>query len=148
MIGAVWTIQWGNPHTDPPAGQPRIMVERFYPVGHAHARVCPPDMEAMRPIGSGYSVYWSPVTNPPRQLPQDTLAIVRQKRLRRRMEKKYPLFAQYMIEEEMKKKPAFYAGITDEKLQKAHDAAIELQRQRVVRLIKEYEERERGQATR
>ncbi|MBE2198104.1 MAG: hypothetical protein IAE79_05800 [Anaerolinea sp.] len=142
MIGAVWSVTWANPHTSPPEGKPRILAERFYPIGHPNLRACPQELEVMRSPGSGYVVVWAPISAPPKKLPQDKLAIVRHKRLRRRMEKKYPLVAEWMIEQEIRKKPTFYAGITDEKIENARDMGEALIRQRIARLIDEYEKRE------
>jgi hypothetical protein len=144
MIGSVWSVNWNNPYTNPPEGQPRVLAERFYPMGHACLRNSPPELDAMR--RPGYAIYWAAVNSLPRQLSQDKLAVTRQKRLRRRMEQKYPLFADWMIEQELLKKPSFYAGITDKRIQDDQDAAVELQRQRLIRLITDYNEREPGNA--
>lgn len=142
MIGAVWTIKWGNPYTEPPAGRPRVLAEWFFPVGHQHLRQCPPDLQALCSPGDGYKVCWSAVEALPRKQPKNKLALTRQNRLRRRMEKKYPLFAEMMIEQEMEKRPSFYAGETDQAIEDARDRAESQQRQRLARLLAEYKERE------
>lgn len=46
-LGAVWSIQWGNPYSDPPEGLPRVRAEVFYPSGHEYERKCPPLLAAM-----------------------------------------------------------------------------------------------------
>lgn len=142
MIGAVWTIQWHNPHTDPPEGKPRVLAEWFFPNGHQHLRQCPPELQAMTTPGDGYRLCWSAVEALPKKQPKDKLALTRQKRLRRRMEKKYPLFAEMMVEAEMEKRPSFYAGETDQAIEDARDRAEAQQRQRLDRLLAEYKERE------
>lgn len=145
MIGAVWSIQWGNPYTEPPVGQPRVMAERFYPVVHQNLRVCPSELTALHTPGSGYRVVWSAVGALPKKMPKDRLARTRLARLRRRMEKRYPLISEQLIEEEIGKRPSYYAGITDESIEQARDAAEALERQRLARLLAEYEKREGAQ---
>lgn len=46
----------------------------------------------------------------PRRLPEASLASVRQKRLRRRLESSFPLLANELERSELKNRPAFYAG--------------------------------------
>jgi hypothetical protein len=59
-------------------------------------------------------VVWSRPLEPPRQLPEESLARVRQKRLRRRLEKDVPLFADELKQKEHAKRPEFFAGKRDE----------------------------------
>lgn len=141
MIGAVWSLRWGNPYTSPPDGR-GVIKELYFPLGHRHLRVCPPEILKAHVPGSGYGIYWSAVSAIPKKLPQDKLASVRQKRLRRRMEEKYPLFAEQFIDEEMQKRPEFYAGLPNEHLEQARDAVETLERLRLVCLIAEFEDRE------
>lgn len=142
MIGAIWSITWGNPYTEPPAGRVRVVAERFYPVGHANLRQCPPELKALTTPGDGYKLVWAAVSQPVVKQPKDRLALTRQKRLRRRMEKKYPLLAEWMIEQDMAKRPSYYAGETDEAIELARDMAEDRERQRLTRLLAEYEQRE------
>lgn len=142
MIGSIWMVRWGNPYTNPPEGKARVLAERFYPAGHPNQRVCPDELMQMCLPGSGYTTVWQAVEKQVKRLPKDRLALVRQKRLRRRMEKKYPLLAEWMIEQELAKRPEFYAGVTDKHLEQARNAVEEQERQRLARLILEYEEGE------
>jgi len=48
-----------------------------------------------------------------RQLSQESLASVRQKRLSRRIERQAPLLAEQLIADELAAKPDYYAGQTD-----------------------------------
>lgn len=140
MIGAIWSLRWGNPYTLPPDGH-RVIKELFFPVGHRYLRVCPPELNNLHTPGNGYSISWSAVSALPKKLPQDKLALVRQKRLRQRMEKKYPLLAEQIIRDEMEKRPEFYAGKTAENLEQARDMAEDRERLRVARLMAEFSER-------
>lgn len=139
MIGAIWALRWSNPYTSPPDGR-RVIKELFFPIDHPYLRVCPPELQAIYIPGNGYSVCWTPVVTSPKRLPEDKLALVRQKRLRRRMEKRYPLLAEQFIEEEMKKRPKFYAGQLDEKLESARDEVEDIARLRLVQLMGEFYE--------
>jgi len=130
LTGFRYTIQWHSPHTEPPDGQPRVKAEMFETTEQRREREArgertPPEwFRELHKIGDGYCIGVQHISPPPRQLPRETLASVRRKRLRRRIEKKYPLFAEQMIAEEMAKKPAYYDGITDPHLQAGKDAAL------------------------
>lgn len=141
MIGAIWSLRWSNPYTSPPDGR-RVIKELFFPVGHRYLRICPPELRAIHTPGNGYSICWAAVSSPPKKLPQDKLALARQKRLRHRIEKKYPLLAEQIIRDEIKKRPGFYAGELDESLENARDTAESFERLRLVRLVNEFTERQ------
>lgn len=53
---------------------------------------------------------WQADEAPPKRLSRASLASVRRKRLRRRLEKKHPLLADMLEAEELAARPAFYAG--------------------------------------
>lgn len=93
---------------------------------------------------NGQLVRWAWVSRAPRKRSQDEVALDRQRRMRRRMQKKYPLFAEWAIQQEMEKRPAYYAGETDAAREQAKVALETRQRQRLARLIAEYEEREKS----
>ena len=127
--GAVWKVIWSNPYTEPPPGEERVRAEKFVPYNSEFYNRCPPEIEEKKVLGK-WCVTWSAVMAPPRQLSEDTLKSVRRKRLKRRVESKYPLFADQFIQEEMEKKAEFYDGKTDEKIQAAKDNVLELERER------------------
>ena len=121
MIGFIWFIRWNNPYTEPKYGK-HVLAEFYYDADDDTARQKIPD-EVNRYYdendlkGSGYGIHWKPISAPSRkQLSQEKLGEVRKKRLKRRIEKKYPLFSEQFIEEEIKKKESYYDGITDEEL--------------------------------
>lgn len=110
------TFSWYNPYTSPPQPWPRVVAEW---VGE---RYVPGPLDDVIPPGCGWSMYISHITLCTiKQLPPSKLAAVREKRLRRRIEKKYPLFAEEIIREETEKKRDYYAGKTDPAIQAARD---------------------------
>ena len=124
------SYEWGNPYREPPEGQPRVLRETFYPYATFPHHAPPEIMEVWKP-GSGYRVTYTFINEPPKQQSQAALATTRQKRLRRRMEKKYPLLAEQFITEETAKNPDYYNGITRADLQEAHDRVIDGERARI-----------------
>jgi hypothetical protein len=126
MTGRLYTIEWNNPYTDPPGGAPRVLVEVF-----TLGKKPPAEFEQFpHSLGGGYSYTSRHVGPPVKNLPKETLARVRQKRLARRVEKKVPLFAEFFIQQELERKPDYYNGITDAALQQKKDdvSASELER--------------------
>ncbi|WP_235829722.1 hypothetical protein [Frigidibacter oleivorans] len=70
-------------------------------------------MESFVP-GSGYSVGWECIEQRPiRRWSQSAKARVRQRNLRRRMEAKFPLFAEDFIAAEFARRPSYFAGSND-----------------------------------
>jgi len=131
ILGCVWRVVWGNPYTDPPVGQAKILAEVFEPVGSSYWSTRPPEInEAYPGVGQGYVISWSYLSEPVRQLSSEKLALVRRKRLERRIRQKYPLIADQIISEELARKPDYYNGITDPKIQMARDEIIRTERER------------------
>ena len=133
----VWMLQWGNPYTEPPAGMPRVRLEMAFFGDHPNAIHCPPEIEGLKVLGDGWAVVHQCLAREVRKLPVETLARVRRKRLERRMRRKYPLLADLMIEEEMRKKPEYYAGITDERIERGREEVEARERERWGRLYAE-----------
>ena len=135
VLGSVWSLRWYNPYTTPRDGLPRVRAEVFFPVGHPNYGWggCPVELSELHVLGSGWVISWCPIDAPLKPLSQKALAAVRQKRLARRVKAKYPLLADQIIEEELAKKPDYYAGITDER--------IEAERQEVLTSEKKWQER-------
>jgi len=55
--------------------------------------------------------------------------------LERRVNKKFPLFAEQFVSEEIARKPDYYDGITDAEIQKRHDDVIAAEWLRYLALI-------------
>lgn len=130
-VGFKYQVKWGNPYRDPEEGRPLVKITRYETIEQRDARVeqggdyIPEEITQAHVIGDGYAVCITAVVKPIKPMPASTLASVRQKRLRRRMLAKYPLFAEQMIEEEIAKNIHFYQGITRPDLKADYDAAIE-----------------------
>lgn len=136
-LGFLWQIAWSNPYTEPPDGQPRLLAEIYVPCDYPGqgANKRPDDLMALHRPGSGYAVSSRAVMPASRQLPPETLAGVRQKRLTRRLERQAPLLADMLIADELAAKPDYYAGQTDPDIETARVAvqeAEEAERQRLL----------------
>lgn len=57
------------------------------------------------------AICWTEAPSPVRRLSQDGLARVRRARLRRRLEKKCPLFADQLFDQELAARPDYFAGV-------------------------------------
>lgn len=148
MIGAVWSVRWSNPYTAPPDNRPRVLVQVYRPEGHPEVRGPKPPAEIQRTLdeigfGSGYSLHWRPISTPPEPKTPQKLAKIRRQRLERRIQKKYPLFADQFIQEELERKPDYYAGITDSDLAAARAEVTEIEEREIAELIASYENEQR-----
>lgn len=117
IVGQIWSIEWTGSNC--PEGWPKVLCEMFTP-GH-QSRAPKEVSEFPRTLGGGYGLTIRAVSKEMRPLKQESLAVVRRKRAKRRIEKKYPLLAEQMLTEEIESKPEYYQGITDEKLEQARN---------------------------
>lgn len=139
--GVLIQLRWSNPYSEPPAGRPRVLSEIFRHCDDPEARKSPAEFDQLHSLGDGYSNYLCfPALAPMRELPAASLASVRRKRVTRRIEKKYPLFAGEFVKQELDRQPEYYAGITRPDLAEKKD---EITRRESERL--EYLEARRGQ---
>ena len=102
---ARWSLSWRNPHTEPPG--PRVLaavlVERGQP--------CPAEVMAKWSPGCGYAIGWELVTQRPiRRWSTEAKGKARRRNLRARLEKRFPLFAEQWIADELERRPSYYAG--------------------------------------
>jgi hypothetical protein len=120
--GTLYTISWFNPYTEPPEEAPRVLAEMFV-IGHQHGQ-CPKAIDEF-PLspGGGYSIRIQHVGKPGKTLPPETLAVIRKKRITRRVTAKVPMFAEHFVQEEISKKKSYYDGLTDPRLKDAADQA-------------------------
>lgn len=104
----VWKVEWLNPYTEP-AGE-RVLAERVVPNWHdAEDKRMPADLVALAGERPGYAVTWAfRPDQPRRRWSQEAKAKARVRRLRERMERRYPLFAEQFIAERMAANPAYY----------------------------------------
>ena len=128
LLGFLHRLEWSNPYTNPPDGV-RVVKEIFIPIDDESCRQMPREIEEMLVIGSGYCHTIRAITPFPRERSREALASLRQKRLRRRVEEKYPLYADQFIEEELRKKADYYDGLKDERLVRARKEIREEERE-------------------
>lgn len=98
-------IEWSHPRTLPPDGRPRILAEIVVenPLdGQEELNTCAPGP------GSGYSLVHRALRPPQRTIAPAIKAERRRKALAKKMQKRYPLFAQQFTEERIKQRPDYY----------------------------------------
>lgn len=101
-MGAVWRVV--GPHGELVA---RAEIEDWQA---ADKRPPAEILEAAGTPGRGYHVCWSPIAPPRKQWSREARARGRVRRLRERMERKYPLFAEEFIRERLAADPEYYEG--------------------------------------
>lgn len=125
--GRLYRLEWGSPYTIPPDGAPRVLAEIFVPGNPPQP---PAELMAVpHSLGGGYSLTSRRIPPPGKQLPPETLARVRQKRLARRVNAKTPMFAEQFIAADQARKPDYYAGITDPDIEERKQAALQLEKE-------------------
>lgn len=71
---------------------------------------CPAELLALW-VRGGYAIGWELVTQQPiRRWSREAKSKARIRNLRRRLEQKYPLFAETFIQEELARRPGYYAA--------------------------------------
>ena len=132
--GVLIQLAWRNPYTQPPNGL-RVLAEIFRPQSAPGARIAPAEFDFLHTFGDGYgNVFSFPSFSPMRELPPESLATVRRKRTARRMQKKYPLFADQFTQEAITENPEYYAGITRDDLAVAKAAVLSREAERMAYL--------------
>lgn len=107
---ARWSLTWRNPYTQPPEGQPRTLKAMLVTRGEK----CPQEIIDLHVPGGGYCVAWSLVTQKPiRRWSPEAKAATRRRNLRKRLEKKVPLFADMFEEIELAARPDYFASGED-----------------------------------
>lgn len=108
---------WGNPCTSPPNGMPRtviaILCDRPHPIPVEITSISGPGSDYAP--GTGWAIGWERIDQRPiRRWSQEARARVRQRNLRRKIDKKFPLFAEDFIAEELARRQQYYAGSNDQ----------------------------------
>lgn len=111
-LDATYSLEWHSPYTDPPDGRPRVLATHEVEDYAASDHRCPEWLDKMHWANPGYSIYvltrW--VNKPDRSWSKERKAQRRRLNLRKRIEKRWPMFAEMMIAEEMARYPSYYAG--------------------------------------
>ena len=110
---ARYSVAWRNPYTQPPEGGPRVIAAMLVPRGQP----APEELQQLlreKGLGSGWCLCWELITQKPvRRWSQEARARVRKLNLRRRIEKRFPLFAEDFIAAEIASRPSYYEGSND-----------------------------------
>ncbi len=100
-----WSLRWGNPSTL--AAHPRVKMAMLVPRGTP----CPPELLAHWEPGGPYAVSFELVTQQPvRRWSKEAKARARRRNLKRRLEKRVPLFASIFEAEELARRPDYYSA--------------------------------------
>lgn len=106
-----WQIQWSNPYTEPPHGQPRVRMSVTRATPHAHPAPAVIDRAiAIIGFGRGWCVSCGPTMPAGRKLSPEAKGKMRRRNLERRVQKAAPLFATDLIQIEMAKQSEYYRG--------------------------------------
>lgn len=103
------TLAWRRgPGSQPPDGMPRVLLAVLCNKPHPVPEEITAKWQEMGP-GSGWSVGWEMIEQRPiRRWSPEAKAKVRKSNLRRRMEKKFPLFADQFIAAELSARPDYF----------------------------------------
>lgn len=108
---SVLTVGWLNPHTKPPADAVTLDGRLLWTctvLDRAYERAIQEQhMPRVRP-GSGWNQGWTHIAPEPRRWPAERKAAARRQNLRRRLESRYPLFAELLEEHELRRRPHYY----------------------------------------
>ena len=127
IVGSLWCIAWGNPYVDPPPPGLKVLARIFVP---GHSTYPPEELKAIKySLGGGYCLTCRAMTEPIQQRSPEVLARIRRKRLIRRMNAKTPLFADFFVEQELARKPDYYDGVTDARLEAERQKALAADRE-------------------
>ncbi|PTV93557.1 hypothetical protein C8J27_1143 [Rhodobacter aestuarii] len=104
---------WGNPYTSPPHNMPRIALSVLcdlpYPIPDEIVRMSAPGTKYAP--GTGWTIGWECIEQRPvRRWSTEAKGRVRHQNLRRRIEKRFPLFAEMFIADELARRPQYFRG--------------------------------------
>jgi hypothetical protein len=103
---ARYTLAWRRPDIPPPG--PRVLKSILVQRGDP----CPPEIMEIFVPGSGYSIGWELVTQKPiRRFSREARARIRRRNLERRIQRKFPMFAEEFIARELAARPDYFAAI-------------------------------------
>lgn len=114
--GVLCVMEWRSKHTQPPAGQPRILLQGFA-LGTASHQLPPEIRRKLTELGPncGYGVSYRFIDPPAKRRSPEQKAAQRQRNLIRRVERTTgPMFALGVIREELQKRPEYFAGAESE----------------------------------
>jgi hypothetical protein len=111
-MDGIWQVRWSNPYTQPPEGR-QVLAEVVIPDWpNAPDKRCPAELTELSWQHPGYGIHWTDRwhNKPDRSWSKARKGEARRRNLRKRIEAKWPMFAEMMIAEEMARYPSYYAG--------------------------------------
>lgn len=100
----------------PPDNLPTVLAEQIIFVEKVRGAVEFEEIEELystKKPPSGYAMYWSILKAPPKTMSNEFRANIRIRKLKERIYKKYPMFADEFIEREFLKNAEYYSGKLD-----------------------------------
>lgn len=109
----VWAIVWSNPHKPRPEGQPEVFLELRTPLAKGQgAGAMPAEIQdcydELSPYG--YAVCWWTEGGVTRRLSLETKQKIRRGNLRKRLDRRWPMFAEDLYREALARKPEYYGS--------------------------------------
>ena len=104
-------LKWRNPYTEPPANQPRVIFDAVLDDKKYRDGTIPEvtELERQYPPGTGYAWHWSLAhIKPRRKWSKKAKGRQRRRNLKKRLQKKIPLFWQDQYRAELAKRPEYY----------------------------------------
>lgn len=123
--GFLFQIRYYTPYQEPPNGK-RVLAEMFVLAQDREGGRIPAEIAAF-PAPPHYSIYITHISGPPVRRSPEVLASIRQKRLAKRNQEKYPLFAEQFTNEAIAAKPEYYLDGTSREDAARNEALAEWQ---------------------
>jgi len=111
-MSAKWrcSLAWRRGPMPPPEGMSRVLLSVLCDAAHPVPAEIYAKWLEMGP-GSGWSVGWELIEQRPiRRWSAEAKGRVRRQRLRRRIEKRFPLFAEIFIADDLARRPQYFRG--------------------------------------
>ena len=120
---AVISTRWGNPYTTPPDDLPRILWAATI-FDHADERQIRAEHAPDTTPGDVWSPCWTAFPKPIKRWAPERKAATRRANLRKRLDKKAPLFADQLFADELARRPDYFdaAAIAEADAAKDRDA--------------------------
>ena len=105
---ADWRVQWTNPYTEPPEGQDRVLREMVITDWQGSSNGVPRGLADYARDHPGYGIFWLARVETRAKWSQEAKARNRKRRLRERLQRKYPLLWEQFYKEALAARPAYY----------------------------------------
>jgi hypothetical protein len=106
---------------------PREIYRRYVRKDSPFYNHIPPDVLERCVLGKWVPA-WSAIHPPTREMSQAARASIRRKRMEKRMQKKYPLFAKDFIRAELERRPQYFSGEGDPAVEQLRQEVLDRER--------------------